>query len=73
MAFPSVSAPHFVSETPPMGILFPLLRRTKGSLRVTKALDISMPSQLLSEICHSGASVDIVRVGVSSDEPCLNT
>jgi hypothetical protein len=27
MAFPSVSAPHFV--TPPMGILFPLLRRIK--------------------------------------------
>ena len=27
MAFPSVSAPHFVSITPPMGILFPLLKR----------------------------------------------
>jgi hypothetical protein len=28
--FPSVSAPHFVS--PPMGILFPLLRRTEVSI-----------------------------------------
>jgi hypothetical protein len=27
MAFPSGSAPHFVSVSPPMSILFPLLRR----------------------------------------------
>jgi hypothetical protein len=27
MAVPSVSAPHFVSVTPSMGMLFPLLRR----------------------------------------------
>jgi hypothetical protein len=26
MAFPSVSAPHFVSIFPPLSILFPLLR-----------------------------------------------
>ena len=31
MAFPLVSAPHFVSVTPPMGILFPLLRRIEVS------------------------------------------
>jgi hypothetical protein len=33
MAFPSVSVPHLVSVSPPMGILFPLLRRLviKGS------------------------------------------
>ena len=31
LAFPSVSAPHFVSVSPPMGILFPLLRRTEVS------------------------------------------
>ena len=31
MVMPSVSAPHFVSVTPPIGILFPLLRRTKVS------------------------------------------
>ena len=30
-AFPLVSAPHFVSVTPLMGILFPLLRRIKES------------------------------------------
>ena len=27
MVIPSVSAPHFVSVTPPMGVLFPILRR----------------------------------------------
>ena len=32
MAFSSVSAPHFVFLFPPMGILFPLLRRTKISI-----------------------------------------
>jgi hypothetical protein len=31
MAFPSVSAPHIVSVSPPMCILFPLLRRTNVS------------------------------------------
>ena len=31
MVFPSVSVPHFVSVSPPMGILFPLLRRIKLS------------------------------------------
>ena len=31
MALPSVSAPHFVSVSPPMSILFPLLRRTEVS------------------------------------------
>ena len=31
MAFPSDSAPHFVSVCPPKGILFPLLRRTEVS------------------------------------------
>jgi hypothetical protein len=31
MAFPSVSAPPFVSVTHPIGILLPLLRRTKAS------------------------------------------
>ena len=31
VAFPSVSAPHFVSVFPPVSILFPLLRRTKAS------------------------------------------
>jgi hypothetical protein len=31
MVIPSVSAPHFVSVTPSMGILFPLLRRIKVS------------------------------------------
>ena len=31
MAFPSISVLHFVSVTPPMGILFPLLRRAKTS------------------------------------------
>ena len=31
MAFPSVSAPHFVSIFPPMSILFPLLRSTEAS------------------------------------------
>ena len=31
MVIPSVSAPHFVSVTPSMGILFPLLRRIKES------------------------------------------
>jgi hypothetical protein len=30
MVIPSVSAPHFVSVTPSMGILFPLLGRTLG-------------------------------------------
>ena len=30
VAFPSVSAPHFVSIFPPMNILFPLLRRTEA-------------------------------------------
>jgi hypothetical protein len=33
MAFPSVSAPNFVSVSPPMGIFFPLLRRTNVSTR----------------------------------------
>jgi hypothetical protein len=31
MIFPSVSAPHFVSGSPPNGILIPLLRRTEVS------------------------------------------
>jgi hypothetical protein len=31
MAFPSVSAPHFVSIFPPVSILFPLLRSTEAS------------------------------------------
>jgi hypothetical protein len=31
MAFPSVSAPHFVYVSPPMGIVFPLLSRTEVS------------------------------------------
>ena len=31
MVIPSVSAPHFVSVTPSMGILFPLLRRIEVS------------------------------------------
>ena len=31
MAFPSVSAPHFLSVFPPMSILFLLLRRTEAS------------------------------------------
>jgi hypothetical protein len=31
MAFPSVSAPHFVSVFSPVSILIPLLRRTKAS------------------------------------------
>jgi hypothetical protein len=31
MAFPSVSAPHFVSVYPPMGILIPLLKRAAVS------------------------------------------
>ena len=31
MTFHSVSALYFVSLSPPMGILFPLLRRTKVS------------------------------------------
>ena len=31
MAFPSASAPHLVSVTPSMGIVFPLLRRIKVS------------------------------------------
>jgi hypothetical protein len=31
MAFPSVSAPHFVSIFPPLSILFPLLRRIEAS------------------------------------------
>ena len=29
MIIPSVSAPHFVSVTSPMGVLFPSLRRTE--------------------------------------------
>jgi hypothetical protein len=32
MVFPSVSAPYFVSVSPPMSILFPLLRRTEVSI-----------------------------------------
>ena len=31
MTFPSVSAPHFVPVSPPMGTLIPLLRRTEVS------------------------------------------
>ena len=31
MAFPSVSAPHFISVFPPLSILFPLLRKTEVS------------------------------------------
>ena len=31
MVIPSVSAPHFVSVSPSMGILFPLLRRIEAS------------------------------------------
>jgi hypothetical protein len=34
MVFPSVSAPNFVSVTPSMGILFPILRR-----RLTEGFD----------------------------------
>jgi hypothetical protein len=35
MAFPSVSAPHFVSIFPPMSILFPLLRSKEACTLLT--------------------------------------
>jgi hypothetical protein len=38
MAFPSVSAPYFVSVIPPIDILFPLLRRTKVFVRHWQSL-----------------------------------
>ena len=34
MAVPSVSAPHFVSVSPPVSILFPHLRKTEASTLV---------------------------------------
>jgi hypothetical protein len=37
MAFPSVSAPHFVSVFPPLSILFPLLRTEGEALGPVKA------------------------------------
>jgi hypothetical protein len=38
MVIPSVSVPHFVSVTPSMGILFPLLRRNEVAIHVRKVL-----------------------------------
>jgi hypothetical protein len=52
MVFPSVSASHFVSVTPSMGVSFPLLRRTKVCRTLKRRLNLSQVAvscqQLLS-------------------------
>jgi hypothetical protein len=50
MVIPSVSAPHFVSVTPSMGILFPLLRRIEVS---------TLWSSFLSFMCFANCILDI--------------
>jgi hypothetical protein len=50
MVIPSVSASHFVSVTPSMGIFFPLLRRTKVS---------TLWSSFLSFMCFANCFLGI--------------
>jgi hypothetical protein len=46
MAFPSVSDLHLVSVSPPMGILFPLLKRTNESTLVFLLLELHVVFEL---------------------------
>jgi hypothetical protein len=52
MVFPSVSAPNFVSVSPSMGILFPILRGSKVSTL--------WPFFFLSFMCFSNSTLDIL-------------
>ena len=60
MLFPLVSDPHFVSVFPPMGTLFPLLKRTEVStlaflfleLYVIYELDLGLISTFHVYIVH---------------------
>jgi hypothetical protein len=62
MVLPSVSAPHFVSVTPSMGILFPLLRRIKVS---------TLWSSFLSFMCFVNCILDILSSLINEYISCL--
>jgi hypothetical protein len=47
MAFPSVSVPHFVSVSPPIGILFPL-SKNEQSIHTLIFLPLELQSDYLS-------------------------
>jgi hypothetical protein len=67
MAFPSVSAPHFVSVTSSIGILIPILRRHEVSI---------LWSSFLSFMCFANCILDIlsfwanIRLSVSAYHVC---
>ena len=51
MVHPSVSAPNFVSVTPSMGILFPILRRKESTLSSRKSLNEELFMRMSMEGC----------------------
>jgi hypothetical protein len=61
MACPSVSVPHFVSVSPPMGILFPLLRRTRISVHWSSFF-LSFPNPRLPQPVTSESNASILGV-----------
>jgi hypothetical protein len=63
MVIPSVSAPHFVSVIPSMGILFPCLKRTEVSTLHT------IPNVLALCLC---VSLCLPPVALLSLSPCLS-
>jgi hypothetical protein len=59
MAFPSVSAPHFVSVSPPMGLLFPFLRRTKVSTLLSSFLSFIWSVNCILSILNFWANIHL--------------
>jgi hypothetical protein len=48
MVHPFVSAPNFVSVTPSMGVLFPILRRGKVSTFVPRTISFEEPQVFMT-------------------------
>jgi hypothetical protein len=53
MVHPFVSAPHFVSVTPSMGVLFPILKRGKVSTLFKIINCLILRKGLDNELCHA--------------------
>ena len=62
MVLPSVSAPNFVSVTPFMGILFPILRRSKVSILWSSFLSFMCILDILSFWANIHLSVSVYHV-----------
>jgi hypothetical protein len=55
MVHPFVSAPNFVSVTPSIGVLFPLLNRgIVSTLQFSFFLSFFMPLLVISQVFHTG-------------------